>query len=165
MTEGGISPVPREARPYQGQRAGFVTRMIAASIDGVVVGLALLVGYLSISGFLFLLHPRGFSFPQLGLVFSLASAFAVLVVYLTFSWWTSGRSYGCLVMGLRVVGQRQQQLRLAGALVRAMLCAAVPIGLLWVALSRENRSLQDLLMGTSVVYDWQPRGEPHRNGA
>ncbi len=164
MTEGGISPVPREARPYQGQRAGFVTRMIAAAIDGVVVGLTLLVGYLSISGFLFLLHPRGFSFPQLGLVFSLASGFIVLVVYLTFSWWTSGRSYGCLVMGLRVVDHRQRELRLAGALVRALLCAAFPIGLLWVALSRENRSLQDLLMGTSVVYDWQPRGEPHRNG-
>ena len=32
------------------------------------------------------------------------------------------------------------------------------IGLLWVALSRENRSVQDLVLRTSVVYDWQAKG-------
>jgi hypothetical protein len=30
-----------------------------------------------------------------------------------------------------------------------------PIGLLWVAVSRENRSAQDLALRTSVIYDWQ----------
>ena len=41
MREGeGVSPVPREARPYQGHRAGVVTRMVANVVDpGVVVGL------------------------------------------------------------------------------------------------------------------------------
>lgn len=29
------------------------------------------------------------------------------------------------------------------------------IGLLWVAVSRENRSAQDLALRTSVIYDWQ----------
>ena len=32
------SPLPREARPYQGLPAGLVTRMAAAVIDAVVVG-------------------------------------------------------------------------------------------------------------------------------
>jgi hypothetical protein len=34
-----------------------------------------------------------------------------------------------------------------------------PIGLLWTAVSRENRSLADLLLRTSVVYDWQAASE------
>jgi uncharacterized RDD family membrane protein YckC len=61
-------------------------------------------------------------------------------------------------MGLRVVSYRGGRMTLPGALLRAVFCAAVPIGLLWVAVSRENRSLQDVVLRTSVVYDWQPRG-------
>ena len=160
MTEGGFSPVPREARPYQGQRAGLVTRMVAAIIDGIVVMLVLLVGYAAFAVLLFLIDPRNFSFPETRLVFSLAAGFLVLVVYLTIAWWVSGRSYGCLVMGLRVVGYRGENLRLVGALVRALFCAVFPIGLLWVAASRENRSVQDTLLRTSVIYDWQPRNAP-----
>lgn len=163
MTEGGVSPLPREARPYQGQRAGLVTRLVAATLDGVVVGLVLVAGYAGISGLLFLIDPRAFSFPEVSLVFSMASAFVVLVIYLTVAWWLSGRSYGCLVMGLRVVGRRGQRLRLPGALLRASLCAVFPAGLLWVAVSRENRSVADLLLRTSVVYDWQPTGAPGRS--
>lgn len=158
MTEGGVSPLPREARPYQGQRAGLVTRGAAAAIDGLVDVLLLLVGYAAWSLLLFLLDPLGFSFPDLTLVFSLAAGFVVLVVYLTLAWWTSGRSYGCLVMGLRVVSYRGENLRLFGALARSLFCAVFPIGLLWVAASRQNRSVQDVVLRTSVVYDWQPRG-------
>ena len=156
------TPVPREARPYQGRRAGLVTRLVAAALDAVVVGIVLAAGYLGWAGFLLLLDPRHFSFPELGFVFSLVSAFIVSVVYLTVSWWVSGRSYGALVMGLRVVGPRGRPLRLAGALLRAMFCVAVPIGLLWIAVSRENRSLQDTVLRTSVLYDWQPREAPSR---
>ncbi len=160
MTEGGFSPVPREARPYQGQRAGLVTRMVAAVIDGVVVGLVLLVGYAAFAVLLFMVDPRNFTFPEVQLLFSLTAAFLVLVVYLTIAWWISGRSYGCLVMGLRVVGYRGENLRLFGALVRALFCAVFPIGLLWVAASRQNRSVQDTFLRTSVIYDWQPRNAP-----
>jgi uncharacterized RDD family membrane protein YckC len=162
MSEGGVSPLPREARPYQGQRAGLVTRLAAATLDGIVVGLVLVAGYVGISGLLFLIDPRGFSFPDVSLVFSMAAGFVVLVVYLTVAWWISGRSYGYLVLGLRVVGRRGQRLRLTGAFLRAVLCAMFPIGLLWVAVNRENRSVQDVLLRTSVVYDWQPRAASDR---
>jgi uncharacterized RDD family membrane protein YckC len=158
MVEHGISPLPREARPYQGRRAGLVTRMAAAALDGVVVALLLLIGYGAVVVFLFLLDPRGFTFPAVGLAFSLTTAFTVLVAYQTLAWWLTGRTYGDLVMGLRVVGFRGRPLRLAGSLLRAVFCAFFPIGLLWVALSRENRSVQDLVLRTSVVYDWQPKG-------
>lgn len=158
MTESGVSPLPREARPYQGQRAGLVTRGVAAAIDGLVVGLALLIGYAAWAVLLFLVDPLNFSFPDVSLIFSMAAAFLVLVVYLTLAWWLSGRSYGCLVMGLRVVNYRGARLGLVSALARALFCAIVPIGLVWVAVSRGNRSLQDMVLRTSVIYDWQPQG-------
>jgi uncharacterized RDD family membrane protein YckC len=154
---GRVSPVPRDARPYQGRPAGIVTRLVAAVLDSLVVGAVLLVGYFGLSGLLFLLDPRGFSFPRLGLFFSLTAAFAVAFVYLTAFWTLSGRSYGYLVMGLRVLGRGERPLRLPGAAARAFLVVLVPIGVLWVPLSRGNRSLQDVVLGTVVIYDWQPR--------
>jgi uncharacterized RDD family membrane protein YckC len=154
---GRISPVPREARPFQGQRAGLVTRLIAATLDALVVGVVLLGGYLGLVGLLFLLNPRSFEFPELGLVFSLAAAFSVAVVYLTVSWTISGRTYGYLVMGLRVLGIGGRRLRFAGAAIRAVFVVVFPIGIVWVPLSRHNKSLQDLVLGSRVVYDWEPR--------
>jgi uncharacterized RDD family membrane protein YckC len=40
---------------------------------------------------------------------------------------------------------------------RAVLYVLFPAGLLWVLVSRRNASLQDLLVGTVVVYDWAYR--------
>ena len=74
-----ISPIPREARPFQGQRAGIVTRLIAAVLDSLVIGAILLGGYLGLVGLVFLIDPRSFQAPELGLVFSLAAAFGVAV--------------------------------------------------------------------------------------
>lgn len=152
-----ISPVPREARPFQGLRAGLVTRLVAAILDSMVIGSVLLAGYFGLSGLLFLVDPRGFSFPHLGVVFSLTSAFCVAVVYLTAAWSLGGRTYGYLVMGLRVLGRGGRRLGFIGSGARAILVVVVPIGVLWIVVSRDNRSLQDIALGTSVVYDWQPR--------
>jgi uncharacterized RDD family membrane protein YckC len=165
MAESGVSPIPTEARPYQGQRAGLVTRFVAAVIDGILVGLVLLLGYAGFAGLVFLIDPRTFTFPEMGLFLSLTSALVVLVVYLTVSWWISGRTYGSLVMGLRVVGYRGANMRLVGAFARAVFCTLFPIGLLWAAVNRENRSVQDVVLRTSVIYDWQPKGAHHAEPA
>jgi uncharacterized RDD family membrane protein YckC len=159
------SPLPREARAYQGQRAGVVTRLVASAIDGVVVGLVLLGAYATYAALLFLLDPLRFSFPDTSLVLSLAAGFGVLVVYLTAAWSISGRSYGSLVMGLRVVDRRGSRLHLPGALLRALACAVFPIGLLWCAVNPQNRSLQDVVLRTSVIYDWQSTGAHERTHA
>jgi uncharacterized RDD family membrane protein YckC len=160
VAEHGVSPIPREARGYQGQPAGLVTRMTAAVLDGAVVVLALVAGYAVLAALLFMVNPRGFRLPDGGWLLSVSAGLLVLVVYLTAAWWISGRSYGCLVMGLRVVGHQGDNPRLLEALARALLCVAFPIGLLWTLVSRDNRSLQDLVLRTSVVYDWQP-ARPH----
>jgi uncharacterized RDD family membrane protein YckC len=162
--EGGISPIPREARPYQGQRAGVVTRMSAAVIDALVVAAALLLGYVAIAGLRFMIDPSTFSFPRSPWLLNLTVAFVVTLVYLIVGWTVGGRSYGALVMGLRVTGPRGRRLRLPGAFVRALACVLFPVGLLWCAVNPQNRSLQDVLLRTSVVYDWQPARMSVRSG-
>jgi uncharacterized RDD family membrane protein YckC len=161
MTEGGFSPLPREARPYQGRPAGLVTRGVAAALDGVVVALVLAVGYAALAGVRFLLDPLRFTWPQPSWLLNLTTAFVVLVLYLAVAWSVSGRTYGSLVMGLRVLGAHGGRPRPAQALLRAAACAVFPVGLLWCVVGPGHRSVQDVLLRTSVVYDWQPHQTHH----
>ncbi len=154
---GPISPIPPDARPYQGQRAGIITRTIAGVIDAVVVITLLLAGYVGVNGLLFLIDPRGFEYTEASTLLSVTAGLVVLVLYLTIAWSLTGRSYGCQVMGLRVVSSRGLRLRPYVALLRAILYALFPIGLLLCAGGRKHRSLQDLVLRTSVIYDWRPR--------
>lgn len=147
--------IPATAQPYQGRRAGIISRLLASTIDAVVVVALLLTGYLTLVGARYMISPTDFSFPDLSVVFAVAAFLGVLVVYLTATWATTGRTYGDHVMGLRVVNFRGRRMRWAGAFVRAVACAFFPIGLVWVAVSRENRSLQDVVLRTSVIYDWR----------
>ena len=70
---------------------------------------------------------------------------------------STGRTYGDHLLGLRVVGHEGDRMRAAGAGLRAIFCLLVPVGLLWCAVDRSNRSVQDLVLRTSVVYDWENR--------
>lgn len=153
-----LSPIPVGARPYQGRRAGVVTRFLAAGLDGVVVGVASAAIYLGWAGFLFLLNPRDFHFPEHRLVLGLAGLFAMAVIYQTVAWTISGRTYGGHVMGLRVVSRRNTRPPLALSFMRAVISTIFPIGLFWSAVSRQRRSVADVLLRTSVVYDWTESG-------
>jgi uncharacterized RDD family membrane protein YckC len=157
VSAGPVEPVPREARSYQGQRAGLVTRLVANIIDFVVVGVIMLAGYGGYVALVFMFNPRTFTFPTASLLLSLTAAFVVAILYLSVGWMTSGRTYGCHVMGLRVVNFRGKRLNPVGALIRAVLCTVFPIGLLWCGGSGANRSLQDVVLRTSVIYDWLGR--------
>lgn len=158
MSDPRLSPVPREARPFQGHRAGIVSRALAAALDTVLAVLALVVGYLAWAGVRFLVSPRRFTFPEPSLLLSVGSLLALLTVYLALTWTLSGRSYGALVLGLRVVDRHGGRVGVGVAVVRAGVSVLVPLGLLWVAVSGRNRSLADVLLRTAVVYDWRPRG-------
>ncbi|WP_426562609.1 RDD family protein [Angustibacter sp. McL0619] len=157
MTAGAISPIPKEARPFQGQRAGLVTRLIANTVDGVVVALVALGIWAGAAVTRFLLHPRSFTIPKASLLLQTTVVLFLLVVYLCVGWATTGRTYGAHVMGLRVVNFRGGRLRPLTALVRSAFCVFFPIGLFWVPASRSNRSLQDTVLRSSVIYDWNRR--------
>jgi uncharacterized RDD family membrane protein YckC len=156
MSTAPISPVPQEARSFQGHRAGVVTRTVAACVDAAVVGVVVLAGWVGVNGLKFVLNPRTFSFGSTSLLLSLTAAFVVLVTYLTAGWAFTGRTYGDHVMGLRVVSSSGRRLDPVRALLRALFCAFFPIGLYWCAASRSNRSVQDIVLRSSVIYDWKP---------
>jgi maltooligosyltrehalose synthase len=116
-----------------------------------------------VAGFLFLLHPASFHFPRdLGWSIPLIG-FVVAAPYLAFGWYTTGRTYGDALLGLRVVNHDGKKLHFLVALLRAIACVVFPIGVLWVAVSGANRSVQDVVFRTSVVYDWSanPDGTVH----
>jgi uncharacterized RDD family membrane protein YckC len=156
-----VDVIPPEARPFQGQRAGLVTRVVANSVDFAVVVAAVAAGYLAFTVFRFLWNSRTFSLPtpSFGLLLLIGSG--VMVVYLAGAWVLTGRTYGDQLLGLRVVGPGGRPPRIAGALVRAVLCVLFPVGLFWVAVSRDNSSVQDLLLRYAVVYDWSQRNRTH----
>jgi uncharacterized RDD family membrane protein YckC len=160
-----VSPIPQAARPYQGRPAGLMSRSIAATIDLLIVVLALVAIYVGWSGLLFLLRPERFKFPEPSIVLGLAAGFVVLTLYLTAGWTMTGRTYGNHLMGLRVVNHRGKVMRLPRALLRSLLYVLFPIGLLWVAMSARNKSLQDIVLGTSVMYDWHSADPQRRTRA
>jgi uncharacterized RDD family membrane protein YckC len=146
--------MPAAALQRQGQPAGVVSRLLANSIDFLVVLLFLGAVYLGICGWRLLSNPSGFTFPSAprGTVLILAGAFSML--YLTLCWWLAGRTYGDRLMALKVRNFRKQRLLFPGAVARAALCLIFPIGVLWCAVNSSNRSVQDVILRTSVIYDW-----------
>lgn len=151
--------VPRVARPVQGHRAGIVTRFLAAAVDAGVAVVAVALGYAGAVAAYFVLDPRTFRFPEPGFALLLIAFLGFLACYFALAWATTGRTYGCRLLGLRVVDSRGRRLRAWVAVARALLCVFFPVVLLWVIVSRENRSGADVLLRTSVIYDWASASE------
>jgi uncharacterized RDD family membrane protein YckC len=149
-----MTAVPPEARGYQGQRAGLVSRLLASAVDLAVVAGTVGAGYLAVSAVIFLWDPARFRFPAPDRTWLLAAGGAVLFCYLSASWVINGRTWGDLLLGLRVVNYRGEPLRVSGAVIRAALCVVFPVGIFYVAVSRANRSVADVVLRTSVVYAW-----------
>jgi uncharacterized RDD family membrane protein YckC len=154
-----VETIPVEARPYQGQRAGIVTRVVANAIDVGVIAAILIGCYIAVAAGKFVVHPRSFTPPDIpSFLAVLFIAAWVQGIYFTLCWATTGRTYGDHLMGLRVVNFRGRRLSFVGSAVRAFVCVIFPIGLFWILVSHDNRSLQDVGLRTSVIYDWAAHG-------
>jgi uncharacterized RDD family membrane protein YckC len=126
-------------------------------IDVLVTIVVVLVAYLGVHAIRFVLRPRVFRWWEPG-AFNLSALAAVLfVIYLAASWSITGRTIGKQTMGLRAVRTGGARIGVGRALARALLCTFFPFGLVWCAIDREHRGVHDLLVGTSVVYDWRRR--------
>jgi uncharacterized RDD family membrane protein YckC len=148
-------PIPPAARPLQGLRAGVISRVIAGGVDYAVVFAVVIGCYVGWAVLQFLLNPRTVSpVPTITGARVLLAGFVVMVLYLWLAFATTGRTFGDRLMGLRVVGRKGTRLSWASALLRALFYGVFPIGLLWCAVSRENRSVQDIVLRTSVIHHW-----------
>jgi len=144
------------SREAQGQRAGFVSQAIAAGLDAALI-FALDFVALAAFGFLrFLVTDKDYEMPQPGPALNAVIVFVIGVALLWSAWSGSGRAPGMSVLGLRVVGRNGGRLSSGRAFWRAVL--AVPtlgLGVLWVLVSKRNRSLYDIICGSAVMYDWR----------
>lgn len=141
----------------QGRRAGIVSRFLADAIDLLVILGTVVAVYLGVSGIRFLLSPRRFTWPELSALNLGTLGWIFLVVYLWIGWANTGRTFGKSVLGLRVVDVGGSRVPVWRSFARALLCALFPIGLFWSAVSARSASLQDLVVRTTVIYDWEPR--------
>jgi len=141
------------AHAVQGQQAGVVSRLLAAAVDLLTV---VLIGYALV------LVGAGIRSLFTGRVQVVAPAepwrylltALLLLAYLAYGWGLNGRTTGKILLGLRVVGDGGGDLSFARGLARAAVYLLFLPGILWVAVSRRNASVQDLLLRTAVVYDW-----------
>ena len=139
-------------QPDLPRTAGIVSRGVAAVIDLAVVGIVIGVLYLVLLLIRLIFNPTAFQLPTLNVLFSTTAVLVVSAVYLAGAWSVSGCTVGAVTMGLRVVGRRSERLRPTVAVIRAVACVLFPIGLLTVAIDRRRRSVQEILLGTRVVY-------------
>lgn len=148
-----LDTLPASARGFQGQRAGFFTRLIAAVIDVVIVGAIIFGIWIGVWLFLLVFNPLvDYGMPRPG-YFALGGYF-VMWVYWSWSWATSGRSIGQHLMGVRVVNREGRRPGWKLAAVRSLFCVAFQVGIVWIILSPANRSVQDVVLRTSVIHDW-----------
>ncbi len=133
--------------------AGIVTRLLASAVDLATVIVAAAGAYLAVVGALFVISPRRFHWPD-NLGWSIPTAILVVAVpYLSLAWCITGRTVGGAVLGIRVSSFGGGRVGFVRALARAVLCIAVPLGLLFVPFTRRHRSLADLLLRTEVRYE------------
>ena len=145
------------SRQAQGQRAGFVTQLLGTLLDGaviIVIDFALLVVF----GFVkFLVTDKQFEMPQPGPAGNAVMFTIVGVLLLWSSWSGSGRAPGMAMMGIRVVDRDGGRLSSPRAFWRALLAIlTLGWGVVFVAFSKRNKSLYDMVCGSAVVYAWRP---------
>ncbi len=141
----------------QGRTAGPVSRALAAVADALVVlGIAVLTGP-AVGAVRFLVSGPPFAVPRPSDQVTAVFGCCLAVGYLAAGWSVTGRTVGGRLMGLRVVRRSGRRLRAGRALLRAVLCVALPLGLLWALPSRRNASVADLVVRSAVVHDWHGR--------
>ncbi|AYC37078.1 MULTISPECIES: RDD family protein [Streptomyces] len=155
----------RRPQEVQGRPAGLVSRTAAAAADLLVVLAILLAAEAGYAAAHRLLVGPPFAYPDLGPGATAALGCTALVVYLTCGWLFGGRTAGDQLMGLRVTDRSGRRLTWGTALLRALLCVALPVGLLWIPFSRRGASLQDAVTGSAVVHDWYGRTRHRPTGS
>ena len=163
---------PKTSKPprtLQGQYAGFISRLLAYTVDLLIV-----VGMIAIFGITVDLFLRFFGLSDVvDTLLASENALGDILRFLTFlgsvafisfgyfvlSWTlTAGQSIGKLLIGIRIVPVDGSKITLWRSILRyfAFLFSALIlfIGLLWVLVSDNRQGWHDKFARTCVIYDW-----------
>ena len=152
------APVAAPAAHSTNRRfAGFWIRVLAWIVDSIILsvfGVALTF----VAGFV--VGAFGSNQPSLQnflVPIVAATSFLLPAVYLLVGWARSGRTFGKMLCGIRIVCENGAPLGFGGALIRLfgyMLSSLIfCIGYLMVAFTDRKRGLHDMIAGTVVIYD------------
>ncbi len=138
----------------QGVRAGFVSRLLGFVVDLLVLGVIgfLIAFFVAVAKWAF--TSQGFQFDRPSGIVVLVGQAILAILYFTYFWATTGRTFGEQMLGLRVVREDGSHVRGGRAFARSVLTVVFAIGVLWVLVSKRNAAIQDLICRTAVVYDW-----------
>jgi uncharacterized RDD family membrane protein YckC len=152
-----IAPEPSRIGAY----AGPVTRALAYLVD---VAISVIVFEVTVAVAVYLVDLVTHADVQTDDVPSWLAALvfgAWLWVYFGGSWAASGKTAGMALLGVRVVKDDGSPLERWRGIVRApallLSLMTFGLGLIGIVIGRRNRGLQDVLVGSVVVYDWDAR--------
>jgi uncharacterized RDD family membrane protein YckC len=153
--------VAHEVSPRHGQPAGIVSRSTAALVDfGIVwvigAGITLSLNLVqSVLG-----EDTGSTDIDLSAFGALLAGAALLFTYLAVCWSLGGRTFGQLLLGLRVRRVNGEQIGFLQSVARAWMATYLFGLLFWSVLSPRSAAVWDIVLRTEVVYDWT-KAEPH----
>jgi uncharacterized RDD family membrane protein YckC len=152
------------SRSYEGEYAGFVSRLAALAIDILLMTITTVTvtGISSLILAFFINQPTQFGEQILHIqdelvMLGTALAFLFPPVYFIAFWTLFGQTIGKAIMGLRIVRRDGGRVSVFQAATRWMLFTIlVPgtlfVGAFWVLLDNRRRAFHDMLSGTVVVY-------------
>lgn len=127
---------------------------MAGAVEYLLTAIVVMSTYIGYAALRFVINPVGFNWPDVSWFILVIMGGVFLVLYLTLFWSTTGKPLGGSIMGTRVVSSAGTRLGFVHAFARACAVVILPIGLFWSAVSPSCRSLQDIVVRTAVLYDY-----------
>jgi uncharacterized RDD family membrane protein YckC len=148
------------------EHAGLATRTVAFAVDAAIINaVAWAVAAVVALGLSLLKVPEEVTTALA--VIGAGIAIVWSIAYFAFFWSSTGQTPGNRLLGIRVVTARgNEPLRAGRAVLRVLLLplAALPLcaGFLMILVDPQRRALQDVLVGTFVVYVREQEPAPAR---
>lgn len=163
---------PAPLKSVDGRVAGFITRLLAYLTD--VLTLVVIIGA---GAWLFSLVDQFVQeiIPSANPA-SVAAIFALLVpliitFYFVMFWSLTGRTFGKMIMGLRIIGPEGHPPTVGKSFIRligyGVSMLAFWMGYLWILVDDDRQAWHDHMANTWVIYDFErrPPGETYQIAA
>lgn len=164
VTGNRAAAVARES--LQGDYGGPVSRLAAFALDVVLSYFLFTIALAAISFSVSVVAGHSVHYSRSGSVVVLAISIVWEFVYFAYSWATTGKTPGMVVLGIRVVRADGAHAEPWRAVVRTLI---LPISVAFffvsfplVLLQRAHQAPHDLAAGTAVVYAWDARAAKWR---